>query len=354
MSTIHARSTGNPFVRAGRRLLLDPTLGVVGLLVIIIVGTAILLPVFLTGANLYNLLGSSIPVMILAMGMTVVLISGGIDLSIGSVMALSAGVAATALVQGLPLFMALLAALAVGVVAGLLNGLLVTRLGLPDFIATLAMAGFAAGILYIATQGVPIIGYMIPEFYVIGGLRPIIGPVTAPMIIALVLAIILGTMLKATRLGTHFFAVGSSATAAMQSGVRVNRIRMLAYVVSGITAAIAGIILAGRTTTVPADLGVGYEVNAIAAAVVGGAVLTGGRGRILGAILGAITLAVATNLINLAGVPSSWRTVVIGTILLLAVMANRATSKISAIVQRRQVRAVQIAESDVHPARMPG
>lgn len=341
MTTVHSTSSVNPLTRGLRRLLLDPTLGVLGLLLIVVIISAAALPVFLTGSNLANLLGSSITVMILAMGMTVVLISGGIDLSIGSVMALCAGVAAQALVHGMPIGMAFLAALVVGLVAGVINGLLVTRLGLPDFIATLAMAGFASGILYIWAQGVPIIGFMVPEYYYIGGLTPLFGTITVPMIIALILALALGFMLKSTRLGTHFFAVGSSASGAMQSGVRVNRIRILAYVVSGLTAAVAGIIMAGRTTTVPANLGVGYEVNAIAAAVIGGAVLTGGRGRILGAILGAITLAATINLINLIGVPSSWQTVVIGSILIVAVLANRITAKISASAQRRRTWAAE-------------
>lgn len=318
------------------RLLVDPTLGVLALLILICLIAAFTLPVFLTGSNLYNLLNTSLVVMILAMGMTVVLISGGIDLSIGTTMALCAGVAATAMNYGLPLFAALLAALATGTLVGIGNGLLITRLGLPDFIATLAMLGFASGILYIWTKGVPIIGYMVPEFYVIGGLTPLVGPLTLPMIIALLVALILGGVLGSTRLGTHFFAVGSSKTGAMQSGVRVDRIRTQAYIVSGLAAAVAGIIMAGRNTTVPADLGNGYEIQAIAAAVIGGAALTGGRGRILGAILGAITLASTVNLINLVGVPSSYQKIVIGAILVIAVLANRVSAVVSAHVRQRK------------------
>lgn len=318
------------------RLLVDPTLGVLALLILICLIAAFTLPVFLTGSNLYNLLNTSLVVMILAMGMTVVLISGGIDLSIGTTMALCAGVAATAMNYGLPLFAALLAALATGTLVGIGNGLLITRLGLPDFIATLAMLGFASGILYIWTKGVPIIGYMVPEFYVIGGLTPLVGPLTLPMIIALLVALILGGVLGSTRLGTHFFAVGSSKTGAMQSGVRVDRIRTQAYIVSGLAAGVAGIIMAGRNTTVPADLGNGYEIQAIAAAVIGGAALTGGRGRILGAILGAITLASTVNLINLVGVPSSYQKIVIGAILVIAVLANRVSAVVSAHVRQRK------------------
>jgi ribose transport system permease protein len=322
--------------RIGARLLVDPTLGVLALLILICLVSAFTLPVFLEPSNLYNLLNTSLVVMILAMGMTVVLISGGIDLSIGTTMALCAGVAATSMKFGLPLFAALIAALTTGALVGIGNGLLITRLGLPDFIATLAMLGFASGILYIWTKGVPIIGYMVPEFYVIGGLTPLLASLTLPMIIALLVALVLGGVLGSTRLGTYFFAVGSSKTGAMQSGIRVDRIRTQAYIVSGLSAAVAGIIMAGRNTNVPADLGNGYEIQAIAAAVIGGAALSGGRGRILGAILGAITLAATVNLINLVGVPSSYQKIVIGAILILAVLANRISAIVSGIVRQRR------------------
>jgi ribose transport system permease protein len=326
----------NPLARLGNRLLLDPTLGVITLLILVCVVSAFVLPAFLTLTNLTNLVSTSLIVMILAMGMTVVLVSGGIDLSIGAVMALCAGVTAQTLLLGLPLFAAMVCALVVGVIVGIGNGFLITRLKLPDFIATLAMLGFASGILYIWTGGVPIIGYMVPEYYYIGGLTPLLGVITVPMLVALVVALLLGWMLGSTRLGMHLFAVGSSPTAAMQSAVRVDRTRVLAYVISGATAAVAGIILAGRNTNVPADLGVGFEIQAIAAAVIGGASLSGGRGRILGAILGALTLAATINIINLEGVPSSYQRIVIGGILLIAVLANRGSDVVSAVARQRR------------------
>lgn len=307
---------------AWERLLVDPTLGVISLLLIFALIAAFALPVFYTGNNIYNLVGTSITVMILSIGMTVVLISGGIDLSVGAVMALCAGVATTVIKMGAPLSAAFVAAIIVGIAAGLLNGLLITRVGLPDFIATLAMMGFASGLLYIATQGVPIIGYMTGEYYVIGGLQPLIGPLTFPILVAIVLALVVGWVLARTRLGTHFFAVGSNAVAARQSGIPVRWVKTQAYVLSGTCAAIAGIILAGRNNNVPADLGTGYEIQAISAAIIGGASLMGGRGRVLGAVLGALTLALAINIVNLAGVPSSYQKIVIGVILILAVIAN--------------------------------
>jgi ribose transport system permease protein len=346
-----SRGSSTPWLaRAGNRLLLDPTLGVVALLLLVCVVSIFVLPAFLSLTNLSNLLGGSVVVMILAMGMTVVLVAGGIDLSIGAAMALSAGVIGQALLYGLPLWAAYLCGLTVGILVGIGNGLLVTRLKLPDFIATLAMMGFASGLLYIWTGGVPIIGYMVPTYYYVGGLTPLLGSITAPMVIALILALILGGILSSTRLGTHLFAIGSSSVAAMQSSVRVNRTRVLAYVISGIAAAIAGMILAGRNTSVPADLGNGYEIQAIAAAVIGGASLGGGRGRILGAILGAITLAATINIINLEGVPSSWQRIVIGGILLIAVLANRGSDLVSAVARRRRATRAGVVVDTQPPA----
>jgi len=345
-SATRAPAKTNPVTRLANRLLLDPTLGVITLLVLVCVVSVFVLPEFLTVTNLTNLVSSSLIVMILAMGMTVVLVSGGIDLSIGAAMALCAGVTAQTLLLGVPLFGAYICGLVAGALIGIGNGILVTRLMLPDFIATLAMLGFASGVLYIWTGGVPIIGYMLPEYYYVGGLTPLFGSITAPMVTALVLALVLGGMLGSTRLGTHLFAVGSSPVAAMQSAVRVDRTRVLAYVISGLTAAIAGIILAGRNTSVPADLGNGFEIQAIAAAVIGGAALSGGRGRILGAVLGAITLAATINIINLEGVPSSYQRIVIGCILLIAVLANRGSDVVSAAARQRRAARAGVATGD--------
>lgn len=331
------------FNRVTSGILVDPTLGVLALLLLTCLIAAFALPVFLKGQNLYNLVSNSLIVMILAMGMTVVLISGGIDLSIGATMALCAGVAAQSMKSGLPLGAAFIMAIIAGALVGVANALLITKVGLPDFIATLAMLGFASGILYIWTQGVPIIGYMVPEFYIVGGLSPLVGPITVPMIVALLIALVLGGMLSRTKLGTHLFAVGSNRVATAQSGVRVNRVRSAAYVISALTAAAAGVLMAGRNTNVPADLGNGYEIQAIAAAVIGGAALSGGRGRILGAILGAVTLAASINLINLVGVPSSYQRIVIGAILIFAVLANRISAIVSGRVRQRRAIALEAA-----------
>lgn len=339
MTTATSVQTRRPVGRAtAAKLMAHPSLGVIVLLVATGLIAIVALPSFVSGQNLTNLVGASVVVAILAMGMTVVLIAGGIDLSIGAVMGLCAAVAATLMSSGLPMPVAFLAALLAGAAAGVFNGLLVTRVGLPDFIATLATLGFATGIVYIWTQGTPIIAYMTPEYYVVGGLTGFLGPFTVPMIVALLMALILAGVLGWTRLGTHLFAVGSNRSAAGHTAVPVVRIQILAYVISGLCAAVAGIIMAGRNTTVPADLGNGYNVQAIAAAMIGGASLAGGRGGILGAVLGALTLGAAINIVYLVGVPPAYQTIVTGLILLVAVLANRITAAVNQVASRRAAR----------------
>jgi ribose transport system permease protein len=272
--------------------------------------------------------------------MTIVLIDGGIDLSVGSVMGLSAGVMAYTINQGLMFGAAFAIALGTGALLGLINGLVITRLGLPDFVATLAMLGIASGLLFLWTNGVPFIGYMDDTYYTVGGLNRILGPVTVPIIISVVVVPAAAALLRYTPFGRHAYGVGSNRDAARLSGVKVDRIRLVAYVLSGLFAALAGILLAGRTTTVPPTLGVGYEIEAIAAAVIGGAALSGGRGRIMGAVLGALTLTVAHNVINIANVSATWQSVVIGVILLLAVVLDRVGTLVNTrAMTRAQVRA---------------
>ncbi|RUL90306.1 ABC transporter permease [Verrucosispora sp. FIM060022] len=311
------------------RILRDPSFGILVLLVVVSVVMAFAEPTFATAGNLTNIINAMITVSFLAIGMTVVLIAGGLDLSVGSVMALTAGVVASCLNNGIPLVVAFLAALGVGAGIGMVNGLLITKLGIPDFIATLAMLGLAGGLLLYWTAGVPVLGYMTDAYYYIGGLRQLIGPITVPMLLVVAVGIAVSVFLRRTTYGVKFYAVGSSATGAMNAGIRVDRIKIAAYVISGLMAAIAGIHIAGRTTTVPPLIGNGYEISAIAAAVIGGASLFGGKGRVIGALVGALTLTLTRNIINLTGVESSWQAVVTGLVLIIAILANQAWSGIA-------------------------
>lgn len=312
------------------QLLQMPSAGAVTLVVILIVLMSTAFPTFLTGTNAGNVANQMVFVVLLSLGMTVVLITGGIDLSVGSVMGLSAGVGAYTITAGAPLFLGLLATIASGATLGLINGLMITRLGLPDFIATLAMLGVARGALFLWTGGVPIIGYMVPEYSLISGLTQPFGFITVPILITVLAVLVIFIVLKYTSFGRHAYGLGSNPHAALLSAVPVKRIKVTAYVVSGLMAGLAGMILAGRTTTVAPTMGVGFEIAAIAAAIIGGAALSGGRGTATGAVIGALVLSITANAINIAGVSSSWQQVVTGGVLLLAVVFDRVSSLIRA------------------------
>ncbi|MGI9658685.1 MAG: ABC transporter permease [Gaiellaceae bacterium] len=284
--------------------------------------------VFFTETNWFNIANQSVFVAILAVAMTIVLISGGIDLSVGAVVGLTGGVVAWLMAHGTPLAVAFIAGLATGAILGTINGLVITRLGVPDFIATLALLSVARGLLFVWTDGIPFIDYMTDTYRTIGGLEKLFWQITVPILIALGVAFAAAALLRKTRQGRHIKATGSNTDAARLSGVNVTRVKVAVYAGSGFLAALTGILLAGRLTTVQPLMGAGLELEAIAAAVMGGAALTGGRGSILGAMLGAITLVVIQNIINIFGIEPAWETIVVGAIILMAVSIDRLTTTV--------------------------
>jgi ribose transport system permease protein len=281
---------------------------------------------FLTTNNLFNILNQAVFVAILAVGMTVVLVHGGIDLSVGAVAGLTGGVVAYLMGHHVPMGWAFIDALLLGTALGIINGLVITRLGVPDFIATLAMLGVARGLLFVWTQGVPFIDYETNAYRTIGGLDKVVWQITLPMIILVATAGLAAAMLISSRFGSHVRATGSNREGARLSGVAVDRVKVAVYALSGALAAVVGILLAGRLTTVQPDMGQGLELQAITAAILGGAALSGGRGSIVGAVVGAITLAVIQNIINLSGINPAWETTIVGGILLAAVVVDRIVS----------------------------
>jgi ribose transport system permease protein len=293
---------------------------------------------FLTANNIFNVLNQSVFVAILAVGITIVLIHGGIDLSVGAVAGLTGGLVAYLMGHGVPMGWAFVDGLLLGTALGLVNGLVITRLGVPDFIATLAMLGVARGLLFVWTQGVPFIDYVTNPYRTIGGLDKIVWQITLPMVIAVVIAGLAALMLRRSRFGSHVRATGSNREGARLAGVRVDRVKVIVYALSGALAAVVGIILAGRLTTVQPGMGEGLELRAIAAAILGGAALTGGRGSIVGAVIGAITLSVIQNIINLSGINPAWETTIVGAILLAAVIVDRLVSL--AATRQRAPRAI--------------
>lgn len=311
-------------VRGGlANVLLRPGGGILVVLVVISAIVATQSSNFLTASNWANIVNQTVFVMILAVGMTIVLIARGIDLSVGSVLGLSGGVAAYLMSNGAPMFVAFAAALAAGTCLGIINGLVITKLGVPDFVATLAMLSVARGILYVWTEAIPFRSYMNNFYYTLGGLNRLFWEITAPMLIAVAVALAGAALLKFTPFGRHVYGVGSNPDAARLSGVNVDRVKISVYALSGFLAALAGILLAGRLTTVHPEMGLGFELTAIAAAVLGGAALTGGKGSVFAAILGALTLTVIQNVINILNINPYWETLIVGVIILVAVMGGR-------------------------------
>jgi ribose transport system permease protein len=265
---------------------------------------------FFTASNILNVLRQISVVAIVAVGMTYVIISGGIDLSVGSVLALTAVLSAVLMKQGVNMILAIFAGLLLGAFIGFINSQLITsRIGMPPFIATLATMGIARGLTMVVTGGVPIFG--LPDsFGFFGGGYLLLIPV--PIIIMLVIFAITHIHLTYMVGGVQLFAVGGNPEAARLSGINVNRVKTTAYIVSGITAAIAGVILASRLTSIEPLAGTGYELTAIAATVIGGASLFGGEGSLIGTLLGAMIMGVLSNGLNLLNVSTYWQQVVIG------------------------------------------
>lgn len=299
-----------------------------GLVIFIIAFSAFLTiqtPSFLTLSNWYNILNQAVVLALLGVALTIVLISRGLDLSVGSILGLGGGVAANFISNGIPMPIAFAAALTVGTGLGIVNGLVITKLRVPPFIATLAMLSIARGALFVWTEAIPFRGYMNEFYYLLGGLSPLFGirVVTLPVLVVLAVALISAAVLKGTQFGRHVYAVGSNPEAAELSGVNVDRIKISVYAISGLLAALAGVILAGRLTTVHPEMGLNMELIAIAVAIMGGAALAGGRGSVFGALAAALTLTLIQNSISILNLNPNWETVVVGAVILLAVLVDR-------------------------------
>jgi len=277
-------------------------------------------PGFLTAPNLINVARQISINGILAVGVTLVLLTGGVDLSLGSVVAL-AGVVAATLAQdsAYPLFVVLAAGVATGACCGAVNGLVVTCGRVPSFIATLGMMTAARGLALVVSDGRPV-SNLSPEFTRLGG---DLGILPIPVIVLAVLAVLIGVILKNFRLGRHIYAVGGNAEAARAAGIRVGGIGMIVYTACGALAGVAGLVLAARITTGQPNAGVGYELDAIAAVVIGGTSLSGGVGRIGGTILGVLLVGVINNGLDLMNVSSYYQAIVKGVIIIGAVWLDR-------------------------------
>lgn len=275
---------------------------------------------FLTTQNLINVLRQSTINGIIAVGMTFVILTAGIDLSVGATLALSAVVTADLMQKGVPVFAAVLIGLALGALLGLVNGLLVSRTKVPPFIVTLGMMTVARGLTLTYTQGRPITG--LPDAFRFIGTGSI-GPIPMPIIIAAVVFVGGYLLLDRTRYGQAIRAIGNNPVAARFAGIPTRRYITFVYVLAGTLAALAGSILTARLNSAQPTAGISYEFDAIAAVVVGGTSFSGGEGNLGGTLLGVLVIAVLNNGLNLLNVASFWQPVVTGVVIALALLLYR-------------------------------
>lgn len=276
---------------------------------------------FLTLSNLLNVLDQVTVLGIMALGMTLVILIGGIDLSVGAVLAVAIMVMSwLGQVLGLPMWAAMLGAIAVGAACGSTTALLVVRAGLPSFIATLAMMSIARGLAYMVTDGAQVSGFA--EWFSNLSVIRYGGVLSLTVSCFVVLALVFWFVLKFTVAGRSLYAIGGSSKVAKLAGIRVKGYTSAVYIISGICAALGGIIMTSRLDTAGAGAGVGYELDVIAAVVIGGGSLKGGAGSVVGTIIGVLIIGVLRNGLNLAGISPFVQQVVIGAVIAFAVMLD--------------------------------
>jgi len=305
-------------VRASRSTVRVESLAV---LVLLVATMAVLSPYFLSVSNFLNILLATSVIGVLAIGATFVICSAGLDLSLGSVLGFSSVVGALSVeMVGLPWIAAVPACLLAGAFCGAINGFLVTRAKIPAFIVTLGMLGLARGAALVLTNGKPVYG--LPESLVfIGQGRPLGIPMPAFVFIGVALAA--HYVLAYTRFGRYTLVVGDNEAAARATGIHVEAHRLKLYVLSGMMAGTAGLLFMARVNAGDPTAGLNYELTAITAAIIGGTNLFGGRGSVLGTLIGALIMGVLQNGLNLLAVQSYYQQMAIGAVLILAVWLDR-------------------------------
>ena len=288
-------------------------------------------PYFLKTVNIFNILRNMSTIGIMAIGMTMIIVTGGIDLSVGSQMAVSGMIMARMLLLGLPTLPALIIGFGMGLLIGFFNGFMISRLKVTPFIVTLGMLSIARGMTVFFATGVKGVGVASnitvrdPFVNFLGG--GYLGPIPIPVILMFVLVIIFSYFLKNTVLGRQIYAIGSNEEAARLTGVNVDKVKVVTYTFMGFLCALSGIISAGLLSTAATNIGTGTELDVVASVVIGGASLSGGRGTIAGSIIGAAIMAVLRNAFVLLKMPGYMQTISIGALIVLAVTIDTVRQK---------------------------
>lgn len=297
-------------------------------LIVLIILVTIANPGFMEINNLMNLLRQVSINAVIAFGMTFVILTAGIDLSVGSILALTGAIVASLVAGGFPAWLALLVGLLLGGIFGGLNGLLIAYGKAAPFIATLATMTIFRGATYVFTNGNPVTGAKINSSYLFQfiGQGYLFG-IPFPIILMLVAFAIWYVVLHKTTFGRKTYALGGNERAAFISGVNTKKMIILIYVISGLMAALAGMVLTSRLSSAQPDAGTSYEMDAIAAVVLGGTSLAGGKGRIFGTLIGALIIGTLNNGMNLLGISSFYQQIVKGVVILIAVLLDRKDNK---------------------------
>lgn len=284
-------------------------------------------PYFLTRTNLSSLVRQTAVINIMALGMTIIIISGGIDLSVGAILAMGGILGTMAMEKGLPIPVGVLIGLAVGLVCGLLNGFLITRLKIAPFIVTLGTLGIFRGSTLLISNGLPV--HNIPQAFAFLGEGNLLG---VPFVLWLLIlcAVAMHFILEHTRLGRYAFAIGSNGAAAVYAGIPVAVYTTAVYAIGGLLTGLAGMIEASRLMTGQPTAGNGYELQAIAAVVIGGGSLHGGEGSVVGTLIGAFIMGLLSNGSDLLGISNYVQQVIIGAVIILAVTLDEFRKRRSA------------------------
>ncbi|HZG81201.1 MAG TPA: ribose ABC transporter permease [Brevibacillus sp.] len=299
---------------------MGPLLG----LALIVIVLSIITNDFLTVSNIFNVLRQISINALIAFGMTFVILTGGIDLSVGSILALSSAITAGLMAGGMDTWLAILIGLLAGAVMGAINGVVISKGRVAPFIATLATMTIFRGLTLVYTQGRPITG-LNPDFAILG--KGFFLEIPMPVIWMLISFAILYFILRHTTFGRHVYALGSNEEATRLSGISTSKVKVMVYAISGLFAAISGVILTSRLNSAQPTAGTSYELDAIAAVVLGGTSLSGGNGWIVGTLIGAMIIGVLDNGLNLLNVSSFYQSVVKGAVILLAVLIDRSKAK---------------------------
>ncbi len=310
-----------------KEFFLDNNFGVIVAFIILCAFLAVNSKSFLTPGNILTILRQAVWVGIMSIGMTFVIATGGIDLSVGATIGFC-GLVSAALMKnyGQSTFVAIIAALAFGAVIGTVNGLLVAKAGFPPFIATLGTMQILRGLIYVYTNGIPIYGLRNPAFQFLA--QGYIGPIPFPIILLIALLLLFSFVMYRTKFGRQVLAVGANEEGASLVGINIDRVKMSVYVLTGVLCAISGILITSRSEAATTDAGNGYEMDAIAAAVIGGTSMSGGKANLPMMFLGAVLMTTIRNGLNLLRVSSVWHQVVLGIVILLAVAMDIVSNKL--------------------------